>query len=315
MAKIGRAARESGAIVTLMNTGNRLADTLNLAQRLSDFACDSHMHIFDPRFPFAYPTTTAVPRATTADYRLMQERLGTRRTVVVTPRLYGTDNAVTLDAIERLGKAHTRGVAVIRPEATDAQLQHLHDAGIRGIRFTLYTLSNAVTAFDMIEPLSHRVNEMGWHVQLHWTADQVVEHEAMLKRLPSRVVFDHLARLPVSQGISHPAFPIVRGMLDAGRSWLKLSGPYLDSAVGEIGAYADSDAVARAWVRVAPNRLVWGSDWPHITEMPTPPSTPLMREILHRWVVDETTLHRILVENPTELYEFGGNLAENEKSV
>jgi D-galactarolactone isomerase len=271
---------------------------------MPDFACDSHMHVFDRRFPTPDSGPRLVQHATAADYRSVQRRLGTMRTVVVTPRMYMTDNAVTLDAIEQLGKARTRGVAVIRPEVTDAQLRQLHDAGIRGIRFTLYTPRNAVTGFDMVEALAHRVNELGWHVQLHWTADQLVEHEAMLTRLPSKIVFDHLARLPVSQGISHPAFAIVRALLDAGRSWLKLSGPYLDSAVGEEGAYADSDAVARTWVRVASDRLVWGSDWPHITEMPAPPPTLLMREVLRRWVDDEATMHRVLVDNPMELYGF-----------
>ena len=272
------------------------------------FACDSHMHVFDPRFAPANPGTAVVQHATAADYLAAQVSLGTMRTVVVTPRIYATDNAVTLDAIEQLGKARTRGVAVLRPEVTDAELQRLHDGGIRGIRFTLYTLSNAVTGFDMVETLSHRISELGWHVQLHWTADQVIEYESLLKRLPSRIVFDHLARLPIPQGISHPAFSIVRGLLDAGRSWVKLSGPYLDSAVGEEGAYADSDVVARAWVRVAADRLVWGSDWPHITEMPNPPPTLLMREILHRWVDDDTALHRILVDNPVQLYGFVGAL-------
>lgn len=272
------------------------------------FACDSHMHVFDQRFPPADPNARLVQHATAADYRSVQERLGTKRTVVVTPRIYGTDNAATLDAIEQLGKAHTRGVAVIRPEVTDARLRQLHNAGIRGIRFTLYTSRNAITAFDMVEPLAHRINELGWHVQLHWTAEQIAAHEALLQRLPSRIVFDHLARLPVSQGTSHPAFAIVRRLLETGRSWLKLSGPYLNSAVGERGGYADSDAVARAWVRAASNRLVWGSDWPHITEMPTPPPTLLMREILGRWVDDESTMQRIMVDNPAELYGFDGAL-------
>lgn len=262
------------------------------------------MHVFDPRFPHAIAGAVLPAHATAADYKALQRRLGTTRAVVVTPRLYAIDNAATLDAIERLGKARTRGVAVVRPEVTDAELRRLHDGGIRGIRFTLYTLNNAATGFDMVEPLARRINELGWHVQLHWTADQIVEHEALLRRLPARIVFDHLARLPVSEGVSHPAYAIVRSLLDAGRGWLKLSGPYLNSAVGEKGAYADSDAVARAWVRVAAQRLVWGSDWPHITEMPAPPPTLLMRDILQRWVDDGPAMQRILVDNPAELYDF-----------
>ena len=197
-----------------------------------------------------------------------------------------------------------RGVAVLRPDVTDAQLEQMHEGGIRGIRFTLYTPVHAVVGFDMLEQLSHRVAELGWHVQLHWTADQIVEHRAMLERLPSAIVFDHLGRLPVATGASHPAFDIVRRLLDQGRTWLKLSGPYLNSIVGEQGAYVDSDLVARAWVKAAPARLVWGSDWPHITERPATPPTTLMSCVLARWVDDAPTRQRILVENPAELYDF-----------
>ncbi len=273
------------------------------ASAANALACDCHLHVFDPRF--ALPDSAqAAEHATAANYRALQPQLGTGRAVIVTPRPYGTDNAVTLDAIGQLGAAHTRGVAVIRPEATDAELARLHAGGIRGIRFTLYTTENAPTSFDMVEPLARRVHGLGWHVQLHWSAEQLVEHQAMLRRLPCTIVLDHMARLPVAQGVSHPAFAVVRSLLDAGRTWLKLSGPYLDSLAGEQGAYADVDAVARAWVQAAPHRLVWGSDWPHVTERPHPPRTTLMREMLQRWVEDDAVRQRILVDNPAELYGF-----------
>lgn len=267
-------------------------------------SCDSHIHVFDGRFPYVGPKSGLVQHATAADYCAVRNNLGTSRAVVVTPRIYVTDNAVTLDAIKQLGTERTRGVAVVHPDITDNRLQRLHDGGIRGIRFTLHTLAHAATSFEMVETLSARVNELGWHVQLHWTANQIVEHKAILARLKSKIVFDHLARLPVSEGISHPAFSIVRGLLDTGRAWLKLSGPYLNSVVGQKGAYIDSDAVAHAWVRVAATRLVWGSDWPHVTEKPHPPSTLLMLQILRRWADDDTVMRRILVDNPAKLYEF-----------
>lgn len=271
---------------------------------LPALACDAHMHVFDPAFRYEGSPSAMVDHATAADYVRVRQELGTTRTVVVTPRIYATDNAVTLDAIAKLGRARTRGVAVVRPDVTDAQLAHMHEAGVRGIRFTLYTPEHAVVGFDMLESLSHRVAELGWHVQLHWTADQIVAHRAMLARLPCGIVFDHLARLPVAAGTAHPAFAVVRGLLDGGRTWLKLSGPYLNSVVGEQGAYADSDPVARTWVDVAPTRLVWGSDWPHITERPDVPPTVLMRRILARWAGNEATMGRILVDNPVELYDF-----------
>jgi predicted TIM-barrel fold metal-dependent hydrolase len=271
-------------------------------------ACDAHIHIFDPRFAPALPGAATFAGATAADYRAVQKRLGTQRAVVVTPRIHVTDNRVTLDAIQQLGIEHTRGVAVLRPGVTDAELQALHAGGIRGIRFTLYTPQQAATTFEMVEPLSRRVSELGWHVQLHWTAGQIVEHRELLARLPSTIVFDHLARLPLPQGTAHPAFGVVRRLLDNGRTWVKLSGPYLDSQAGEAGAYADSDAVARAWVQAAPQRLVWGSDWPHVTETAKPDDAALFA-LLARWVDDDATRERILVHNPALLYGFGPGAA------
>jgi predicted TIM-barrel fold metal-dependent hydrolase len=265
-------------------------------------ACDAHMHIYDPAFlPQGAPALPVV--GTVDDYRRIQPVIGTRRTVVVTPRNFGTDNRVTLAAIQALGSDHTRGVAVVRNDVTDAQLQALHDGGIRGIRFTLYTPAHAVVGFDMVEPLSQRVHDLGWHVQLHWTAEQIVEHQALLRRLPSAIVFDHLGRLPVDDGVNHPAFGIIRRQLDSGKAWLKLSGPYLDSRVGKAGGYDDTDAVARAWLDAAPDRLVWGSDWPHVTE-PVKPDDASLAALLARWVPDRAQRRRILIDNPAALYGF-----------
>jgi D-galactarolactone isomerase len=264
-------------------------------------ACDAHMHVYDARFPH---DGKIVNSATADDYRReIQARIGTTRTVVVTPRIYGVDNRVTLDAIQQLGADHTRGVAVLRPDVTDAELVTLHTGGIRGIRFTLYTPVQAVVGFEMVESLSQRVHELGWHVQLHWTAAQIVEHEALLRRLPSKIVFDHLARLSLPEGIDHPAFGIVRSLLDTGRAWLKLSGPYLDSRVGEAQRYSDMDRTAHAWVNAAPERLVWGSDWPHTTETIKPDDTALF-DLLSHWVENPAQRRAILVDNPAKLYDF-----------
>jgi D-galactarolactone isomerase len=267
-------------------------------------ACDSHMHIFDRRFLADSANHASFPEhATVTDYLAVQRRIGTQRTVVVTPRNYGTDNRVTLDAIRQLGHDRTRGVAVLTPEVTDKQLAELHEGGIRGIRFTLYTPANAAVTFDMVEPLGRRIAELGWHVQLHWTAAQIVEHRDMLARLPSTIVFDHLARLPMPDGVSHPAFDIVRGLADSGRVWVKLSGPYLDSAIGITKDYADIASTARAWIDALPERLVWGSDWPHTTESHKPDDARLF-DLLGTWTGNDAIRYRILVDNPTNLYGF-----------
>jgi predicted TIM-barrel fold metal-dependent hydrolase len=261
------------------------------------------MHIYDRRF-LANPTRDGfVEGASVDDYRKVQLQTGTQRTIVVTPRIYDTDNSVTLDAIRQLGVEHARGIAVLRPDVTDAELAALHEGGIRGIRFTLYTPRHAVVSFEMVEPLARRVAELGWHVQLHWTAAQIVEYEGLLSRLPSMIVFDHLARLPLPAGTSDPAFSVVRRLADSGHVWVKLSGPYLDSAVGLDGGYADTTATARAWISALPQRVVWGSDWPHTTETHKPDEAILF-DLLGAWAGDDATRHRILVDNPASLYGF-----------
>nr|WP_233833182.1 amidohydrolase family protein [Paraburkholderia sp. ZP32-5] len=265
--------------------------------------CDAHMHIYDLRFAHDGPDERVERDATADDYRRVQARLGLTRTVVVTPRNYVTDNSITLDAIRRLGAERTRGVGVLRTGVTEAELQRLHDGGIRGIRFTLYRPEFAAVDFDMLEPLAARIAGYGWHVQLHWTADQVVEHRDKLARLPTPIVFDHLGRLPLPAGTRHPAFDVMRELVESERAWVKLSGPYLDSQTGAADGYTDLDPIARAWIDSAPERLVWGSDWPH-SPVSLKPDTADMLQLLSRWAPDPRTRERILVDNPARLYGF-----------
>src|SRR5687767_5028937 len=148
-------------------------------------ATDCHIHIYDPRFQ---PAAKRPAHATVADYRLLQQRLGFSRVVIVQPRNYATDNSVTVDAIRQLGIANARGVGVIHPTVTDAELKSLNEGGIRGIRFTTGDTHSAVTTVDMIEPLAKRIAPYGWHVQLNMPVEQIVEQAGMLRRLPVQMV-------------------------------------------------------------------------------------------------------------------------------
>jgi predicted TIM-barrel fold metal-dependent hydrolase len=266
-------------------------------------ACDCHLHIYDARFAQSVDAAALQDLATVNEYRLLQKRLGTERAVIVTPRSYGVNNDVTLDAIAQLGIDRTRGVAVLRSDVSDTTLRALDAGGIRGVRFSLYTPKHAAASFEMVEPLAARIASLGWHLQLHWTADQIVEHEVMLKRLPTPIVLDHMTRLPQPLGLAHPAVKIVEHLLAQGRTWIKLSGAYLDSQVGEAGDFLDIDAVARHWIATAPNRLVWGSDWPHPTET-IKPNDANMLDMLARWTTERSVIEQILVNNPNELYGF-----------
>ncbi|MGE5465701.1 MAG: amidohydrolase family protein [Methanocella sp.] len=263
-------------------------------------AADCHIHIYDPRFE---PKVEHPSQATVSDYRLLQKRLGLSRVVIVQPRNYVTDNRPTLDAISQLGQDRARGIAVLHPTVADAELERLHEGGIRGVRFTVGKPDVAVVSIDMIEPLARRIAPLGWHVQLHMSGQQIVEHEDMLRRLPLPIVFDHMGRPPLPEGIQHASHAIVRDLLDRGRAWVKLSGAYLNSRSG-APAYEDACDIARAFVRAAPERLVWGSDWPHPGPK-TPPDDAVLLDLLAAQAPDADTQHRILVANPQALYGFG----------
>ena len=269
-------------------------------------ACDCHHHIYDPaRFPPVQPG--AVPNARVVEYRLLQRRVGTTRNVVVTPRPYGTDNRVTLDAIAQLG-ANARGVAVIHPTVTDAELKTLHAGGIRGIRFSIGSDPSAdVTTADMVEPLSKRVNDLGWHVQINMDGDRIAAAGDLWNRLPSVIVFDHMGNIPLSRGTNHTAFTIIRKLIDKGRTWVKLSqgassAPYLDTKEPSH-RYDEMNKLAQAYAQSAPERMVWGSNWPHPNE-PNKPDDAVLFDLLSRWTPNDAIRHRILVENPQTLYGF-----------
>jgi D-galactarolactone isomerase len=267
-------------------------------------SCDCHFHIYDPRFPPPGPSARLVTNAGVEQYRLLQKRIGTTRAVVVTPSAYATANEVTLDAVAQLGPGNARGVAVVRTEVTDTDLKKMADGGIRGIRFTLFDPNTAVTSFEMIEPLAKRVNDLGWHVQIHFRGDQIVEREELLKRIVSPIVFDHLGRIPQPDGAKHHAFQVICRLIDRGRAWVKLSGAYMDTKVGPP-TYADATELARAYLKYAPERMVWGSDWPHPTERDHKPNDANLFDLLTEWTPDEALRKRVLVDNPAELYGFG----------
>ena len=268
-------------------------------------ACDCHHHIYDTRFPFAQPGARMVPNSRVADYRMLQRRIGTTRSIVVTPAPYPasvTDNQVTVDAIAQFG-AHARGVAIVSPAITDAELKFLDEKGFRGVRFSLAALTSIPpNVMESIAPLSTRVAALGWHVQINMTAEQIVGAGTLWDRMPSTIVFDHMGHMPQPVGAGHPAFAIVRRLVDKGKTWVKLSITYDSSEIGPP-TYADVNKVGAAYVQAAPERMVWGSNWPHPNEADKPNDAMLFDQ-LARWAPSEATRRRILVENPETLYGF-----------
>jgi len=266
-------------------------------------ATDCHHHIYSSRFKIDPNSTLRPGDASVADYRLLQKRIGTSRNVIVQPSTYGVFNDGLVEALTESGPT-ARGVAVVNTSVTDDELKRLGAAGVRGVRFNLATPGGATT-MEMLEPLAKRIAPMGWHVQFNMSADMTLAAKDVLNRLPCQIVFDHLAHMPQPVGIGHPAFAVVVELLQNGKAWVKLSGAYADTKVGPP-TYADSTAVAQAYVKAAPERLVWGSDWPHPSEQSKPalPDDAILFDLLAQWAPDEAVRNRILVDNPTKLYGF-----------
>ena len=260
------------------------------------------MHIYDRRFPTVAGARLLPPDALVPEYRKLQARLGLERTVVVTPSTYGTDNTSLLDALEQLGSP-ARGVAVLDAGVSDDELQRLHAAGVRGIRFN-QTLSD-ITPIETLEPLAARIQELGWHVQVLLKPDDIPLLEPRLRRLPVPVVFDHLGRLPPAS-VAHPAFRSIMNLIDCGKAWVKLSGAYLcGPCIGDD--YPDAAPFARAYLAAAPERMLWGSNWPHPTArigLHDMPDDAFLLDLLARWTDDPLLFTRVLVDNPAVLYDF-----------
>lgn len=274
---------------------------------LPALACDSHMHIFDARFAPSPHWPRTPPEAPVAAYRQLQHRLGTARTVVVTPSTYGTDNACTLDALDQLGDS-ARGVAVVDQQVSDAELGRLAARRVRGLRVNFVSPQSwGMTTEEMLTTLAGKLARHadcgGWHIQVFAQPEQIVALEPVLQSLPVPLVIDHMGRIDPAQGVSSEAWDSLRRLLDRGSTWVKLSGAYMRSAVQGPG-YADTLPLGRALVQAAPERLVWGSDWPHTTEPQGTVNDAGLVDLLQAWAGTDAAMDRILVDNPARLYGF-----------
>lgn len=272
------------------------------ARPLPPLACDSHMHIFDPRFAPSPHWKRTPPDAPVAAYWRLQQRLGTQRTVVVTPSTYGTDNACTLDALDQLGDG-ARGVAVVAQDVGDAELDRLHARRVRGLRVNFVTPQSwGETTPQMLATLARKAARLPlWHIQVFMHPEQIVALESVLAALPVPLVIDHLGRIDPDGGPSADGYGALRRLLDGGNTWVKLSGAYMRSTAP---AYADTLVLAQALVRAAPERLVWGSDWPHTTAAPGTVNDADLVDLLRAWAGSDAAMDRILVDNPARLYGF-----------
>jgi 2-pyrone-4,6-dicarboxylate lactonase len=266
-------------------------------------ACDAHCHIFGPaaRFPFAPERSYTPPDAGIEDFERLQARLGLSRAVFVQASCHGTDNAAMLDALRR-GAGRYAGVAMIDESITDADLAQLHEAGARATRFNFVAHLGGAPDLDRFWRIVDRVAPLGWHIVMHFDAQDLPAHAELLQRMPCPYVIDHMARVDATAGVDQAPFVALLGLLRDERCWVKVSGAERLTADGSP-PYHDVVPYARALIAAAPDRVLWGTDWPHPNVRHMPDDGDLV-DLLAQFAPDEATRHRILVDNPQRLYDF-----------
>jgi len=267
-----------------------------------DGACDCHVHLYGPAacYPFAPDASFIPPDRPLAEYMRVFDALGLSRAVIVHGVVHGTDCRVTLDAIAGSG-GRFKGIAVISPDISDDDLQRLDAGGMTGVRMT--TVVKSGVDFRALERIAARIHQFGWHVELHLgSAAEMVELAPRLGTLPTSFVIDHVGRVRGSEGVDHPGFQALLALArDDERCWVKLSSFYRLSDSGAPD-YADMVAPGRALVEACPDRLVWGSNWPHPDWFENPPDDGRLLDWPSSLTTDAAVLHGILVENPARLY-------------
>jgi predicted TIM-barrel fold metal-dependent hydrolase len=266
-------------------------------------ACDAHCHIFGPaaRFPFAPDRAYTPPDSGIDDFERLQERLGLSRAVFVQASCHGTDNSAMVDALHR-GKGRYAGVAMIDESFTDADIAALHDAGVRGTRFNFVAHLGGAPDLGAFWRIVHRVVPIGWHIVLHFDAKDLPQYASLLDDMPCPYVIDHMARVDASAGLDQAPFQQLLRLMGDERCWVKISGAERLTAGGEP-PYDDVVPYGRALIAAAPGRVLWGTDWPHPNVRHMADDGDLL-DVLADYAPDEATRYRILVENPTVLYDF-----------
>jgi 2-pyrone-4,6-dicarboxylate lactonase len=269
-------------------------------------ACDCHAHILGPvsRHPYSPERIYTPPDCLLPDYRAVLATLGVERAVLVQPSVYGTDNTVLLQALRAAGPAF-RGVAVVDRDVGDAELAALHAQGVRGVRVNVVDVKDGAGALPLepLRSLARRIAPRGWHLELLAHVDALANLDRDFAGFPVDVVFGHLGYMRTDKGPDAPGFQALLRLLESGRAWVKLTGPYRIST--RPMPHADVGPFAGALLRVAPQRVVWGSDWPHVMVKGAMPNDGDLADLLLDWVPDADLRRGVLVDNPARLYGFG----------
>ena len=268
-------------------------------------ACDAHCHIFGPAdvYPYAPDRTYTPPDAPLSRFKQLQRTLGLERAVLVNASCHGNDNTVILDAIAQ-SRGKYRGVANVDESITDADLERLHEGGIRGIRFNFVQHLGGTPDLDVFDELVQRVKPLGWHVVLHFDAADLVAFRDMLRKLPVPFIVDHMGRVPTKDGLEQMPFKILLETARMENCWVKICGAERISSMGP--PFTDAVPFAQALLETAPDRVLWGTDWPHPNIKKHMPNDGDLVDLIPLYMPDAELQRRVLVANPERLYGFTG---------
>jgi 2-pyrone-4,6-dicarboxylate lactonase len=268
--------------------------------RVPPGAVDTHAHVIGlpPAHPFVDGRSYTPPEATPAAYIGMLDATGTTYGVLIQVSVHGTDNRLMLETL-RAHPDRLRGIAVIPLGLPDRELAALKESGVVGLR--LNVLYGGGVGFDEVEAYGALAREMGWHLQFLMDARSMPPLAQRLSRLPVPFVVDHMGHFPTSEGVGNDGFRTLVHLVRDG-AWVKISGAYRNSVEGP--PFRDTIPFARALVEAAPERCVWGSDWPHVAHRGPMMNVGDLLDLLVDWVPDEETRRRVLVDNAHRLYGF-----------
>lgn len=268
------------------------------------YACDCHAHVIGPaaQYPFVADRSYTPPDALLADYLHMLKVIGIQRSVLVQPSMHGADNTLMMNAIAATTSTEMRAVVVVPPDVTDAELSRLHQGGARGVRLNMIYSGGGVGLAEA-RTLAERIKGFGWHLQVLIDVSTIGKTSIFeLAALPVPLVVDHMGHFDAGKSNDDKGFRALLECTRRGNTWVKLSGA--NRLTAQEWPYADVRPLTEALINAAPGRMVWGTDWPHTVSKTKMPNDGELVDLLKDWVEDEQVMHRILVENPAELYCF-----------
>jgi 2-pyrone-4,6-dicarboxylate lactonase len=269
-------------------------------------AIDTHVHVFEPDYPLSPARGYNPPPSTLADLKHLHATLGIDRVVFTQPSIYGIDNSAILDGMETLNDERpntARCVLAISMEITDAELAEFDALGARGVRLNTDNKGGMPIGLDQIAELEARIRPFGWHIEWLFPGKDIVELMPVLTRIKVPMSIGHFAYQAATEGINAPGFQALLELVRRGNTWVKISGANRVSAT-DLPPYNDVKPLAQALIEAGPERIMWGTDWPHPNKYVVNPNDGDLVDAFGDWVPDETMRRKIMVDTPAAFYRF-----------